>query len=107
MADRRNTPDILGDLLGGSPLAKQKENDAIDKSVASSGSMPQVPKGSEVPQNDPQYFENLLHIVCRSFADGSSVRRNEDPRLVLRRKDLSYFRPGLHPTTLEPSLQRL
>jgi len=67
MADRRNTPDILGDLLGGSPSLKKQPNEPGGKPAAPSDAIPQIPKDADEQQNDPQYFENLLEHAASAL----------------------------------------
>jgi len=67
MVDRRNTPDILGDLLGGSPSSKQKEGTDNRKSAAQSSAASRTAKNDDVQQNDPQYFENLLEHAASAL----------------------------------------
>ncbi len=69
MADRRNTPDILGDLLGGSPPSSpQGSEKAAEKSPAKQpGTIPEIPKVPDSQQDDPQYFENLLEHAASAL----------------------------------------
>ncbi len=62
MADRRNTPDILGDLLGGSPLSQHQTNERqADKTPSVQPTpTPGTSKSADRQRNDPEYFEGLL-----------------------------------------------
>ena len=74
MADRRNTPDILGDLLGGSPpLSQPKEREASKPPTRQSGDIPEIPSATGSQQNDPEYFENLLEHAASALVLVSEV----------------------------------
>ncbi|MFO8101938.1 MAG: hypothetical protein R6U37_07230 [Dehalococcoidia bacterium] len=69
MVDRRNTPDILGDLLGGSPppAPSNSQKEAEKSSAKQSGGLSEVSKSTDLEQKDPQYFENLLEHAASAL----------------------------------------
>ena len=71
MADRRSTPDILGDLLGGSPPPSSQlkfQESALKKIPAKqSGGDTEIPRVSESGEVDTNYFETLLEHAASAL----------------------------------------
>mgnify|MGYP001120390059 CR=1 FL=1 len=63
MVDRRNTPDILGDLLGGSPSRSSSKSEGKESGQAlpkQRQEIPKIPMPEGVSGSDLKYFESLL-----------------------------------------------
>jgi len=63
MADRRSTPDILGDLLGGSPQPPKPASEASFQKklpLEEVGKSTEILKDADSPEKDLKYFESLL-----------------------------------------------
>ncbi|MCP4647973.1 MAG: hypothetical protein GY852_09630, partial [bacterium] len=71
MADRRSTPDILGDLLGGSPppssQLKLQERDRSKIPAKQSKGIPEIPRDADSGEVDTNYFETLLEHAASAL----------------------------------------
>ena len=68
MADRRSTPDILGDLLGGSPPPSTQlkfREDTLQKIPAKQAA--DISKTSDSGETDTKYFETLLEHAASAL----------------------------------------